>query len=63
MDMCLPEYDIYQATVRSAKLFKEPHKFLTLFFFFSLKKVLSDVRSEINLVPLNIVSTGKSVRD
>ena len=43
----------------SLKLFQEPQKLLISWFFF---KILSDVRSEIHLVRLNIVSTGQAVR-
>ena len=55
MDIDLPKFDIYQGTVAPYCL-KSHTNFCCCAYF--QKKVLSDVRPEIDLVFRNIVSTG-----
>ena len=55
-----PTFDIYQGTVAPNCLMCANSKLLISLFF--SKKVLSEVRSEIQLFQRNIVSTGQSVR-
>ena len=55
MDMFLPKFDIFQDTVAPNCFKSYTNSWWPDFF---LKKVLSDVRSEIHLVRRNIVSTG-----
>ena len=59
MDMCLPIFDIYQDTVAQNCLKSHTSSWCPGTF---LRNFFSDIRSEIHLVRLNIVSTGKSVR-
>ena len=59
MNICLPNFDIYQDTV-APNCFKSHTNLDVLIFYKST--FLSDVRSEIRLVRRNIVSTGQSVR-
>ena len=58
IDMCLPKFDIYQSTVAS-NCFKSHVKSRYSDFFQT--KLLSNVRSEIQLVRRNISFTGQSV--
>ena len=58
MDMFLPKFDIYQIyqfVLRATQA-------LDVLIFFPKKKVLFDVRSEINLLQCNTIPTGQSVR-
>ena len=60
MDMCLPRFDSYQATVAS-NYFKS-HANPRFPIIFSKKELFSDVQSEIHIARRNIVSAGQSVR-
>ena len=55
MDLCLPQFDIYQSTVGSNCFESHTNSCCPDLF---QKKCLSDVQSEIHLVRRNIVSTG-----
>ena len=59
MDLCSPEFDIYQGAVAPNFLKIHTNSWCSDFF---QKNVLSDVRSENHLFLRNIVTIGQSVR-
>ena len=62
MEMCLPKFDIYESTVVPNCCSKKKYLHYQCLDFFSKKRSLSDVRSDIYTDQSNIVSTGQSVR-